>query len=280
MKHYILLLFASLLTFSSCMNSFDDLDFAGATQFPYGNNALSLEVPITTISDLKNVLYPELFQSTSKYNYQYTRVNDDIYIRGRIVSNDESGNVYKNIAIQDETGCILIGVNATGLYSCLPMGQKVLLSLKGLDFGAYSNMPEIGMAYENSNYGLQLGRISEKTFEQHIHLIGNPDPTVILPEALTESQLKGLTATDYPRYVVLRDVTFADGGKPYAPTDGATEDRYVSLGSQQVDCRMSSYANFSGDTIPTGKVDVIGLLTLYGTTKQLLVRVADDIIAK
>lgn len=282
MKHTFitLSLLAVSLTLGSCMNDFDDLDYAGATEFPYGNNALSLEVPITTIDALKNEIYPELFQSTAKFNYQYTHVNDDIYIRGRIVSNDESGNVYKNIAIQDETGCIIIGVNATGLYSCLPMGQKVLVSLKGLDFGAYSNMPEIGMAYENSSYGLQLGRISEQTFLKHIRLIGNPDPTEILPEVLTESQLKSLTATDYPRYVILKDVTFADGGKPYAPNDGATEDRYVNLGSQKIDCRMSSYANFAGDTIPKGKVDVIGLLTLYGSTKQMLVRVADDIIVK
>lgn len=282
MKHTFVLLslLAAALTLGSCMNDFDDLDFAGSTQFPYGNNALSLEVPITTIDALKNELYPELFQSTSKYNYKYTRVTDDIYIRGRVVSNDESGNVYKNIAIRDETGCIIIGVNATGLYSCLPMGQKVLVSLKGLDFGAYSNMPEIGMAYENPSYGLQLGRISEHTFLQHIRLIGSPDPTEVLPEAITESQLKSLTATDYPRYVILKNVTFVDAGKPFAPNDGKTEDRYVTLGSQKIDCRMSSYANFSSDTIPTGKVDVIGLLTLYGTTRQLLVRVADDIIVK
>lgn len=282
MKHtfVILSLLAAALTLGSCMNDFDDLEFGGGTQFPYGNNSLPLEVPITTIDALKNEIFPDLFQSASKYNYQYTRVLSDIYIRGRVVSNDESGNVYKNIAIQDETGCIIIGVNATGLYSCLPMGQKVLVSLKGLDFGAYSNMPEIGMAYENSSYGLQLGRISEQTFLKHIRLIGNPDPTEILPEPITESQLKNLTATDYPRYVILKGVTFADAGKPFAPNDGKTEDRYVTLGSQKIDCRMSSYANFSGDTIPKGQVDVIGLLTLYGTTKQMLVRVADDIISK
>ena len=281
MKRYILpsLLFITALCMGSCMNDFETLEFNGTT-YPYGNNTLSLEVPITTIQALKTELYPQLFQSTSNYNYQYTRVQDDLYICGRVVSNDESGNVYKTLAIQDATGCIVIGVNATGLYACLPMGQKVLVSLRGLDFGAYASMPEIGSAYNNDTYGLQLGRISENTFLQHIRLIGSPDPTEVLPEALTEAQLKAFTATDYPRYVVLRDVTFADAGKPYAPTDGTTEDRYVSLGTQRIDCRMSSYANFAGDTIPTGKVDVIGLLTLYGGTKQMLVRVVDDIIEK
>jgi len=258
------------------MNQFDDLTFTDGS-YPYGNNAIPVDAPITTIQDLKTVKYPQLFQSSSLYNYQYTTVDDDLYIRGRIVSNDESGNVYKTIAIADETGAVVIGVNSTGLYSYLPMGQQVIVSLKGLDFGAYSNMPEVGKAYTTDKYGLQLGRISQKMFEQHIRLVGTPEPSAMQPEEMTEAKLKSLKATDYPRYVVFRNVTFADGGQPFAPDDGSTEDRYINVGSQKVDCRMSSYANFAQDTIPTGRVNVTGLLTLYGSTKQLLVRVREDI---
>lgn len=272
------LLMTVLLFLSACsMNQFDDLTFADGS-FPYGNNAIPTDAPITTIQALKTEKYPQLFQSSSLYNYQYTTVEEDLYIRGRIVSNDESGNVYKTIAIADETGAVVVGVNATGLYSFLPMGQQVIVSLKGLDFGAYSNMPEVGKAFMSDKYGLQLGRIAQKMFEQHIRLVGTPEPSAIVPEEMTEATLKNLKATDYPRYVVFKNVTFADGGQPYAPNDGATEDRYISIGSQKVDCRMSSYANFAQSTIPTGRVNVTGLLTLYGSTKQLLVRVADDIV--
>ena len=273
----MLSLLTTALLLSACsMNQFDDLTFTDGS-FPYGNNAIPADAPITSIQALKTEKYPQLFQSSSLYNYQYTTVVEDLYISGRIVSNDESGNVYKTIAIADETGAVVIGVNATGLYSFLPMGQKVIISLKGLDFGAYSNMPEVGKAFMSDKYGLQLGRISQKDFEQHIRLIGSPEPSAIAPEEMTEAKLKSLKATDYPRYVILKDVTFADGGQPYAPNDGATEDRYISVGSQKVDCRMSSYANFAQSIIPTGRVNVTGLLTLYGSTKQLLVRVADDI---
>lgn len=279
MKHtfsfYSLLTLTALLV-TGCMNEFDDETFTDGN-YPYGNNAIPVDAPITTIQDLKTVVYPELFQSPGKYNYQYTRVEHDLYIRGRIVSNDESGNVYKTIAIQDETGGVAIGVNATGVYSFLPMGQTVIMNLNGLDFGAYSNMPEIGTAYENDSYGMQLGRISQKKFEEHIRLVGMPDPTAVQPKVMTESALKNLIPTDYPLYVKLEGVTFADAGRPYAPTDGATEDRYVSVGNQQVDCRCSSYSNFAQDTIPTGRVNVTGLLTLYGSTKQLLIRVVDDV---
>lgn len=280
MKHIVLsLMAATALLLTGCMNEFDDLTFTDGA-YPYGNNAIPADAPITAIQDLKTVVYPQLFSSASTYNYQYTRVDTALYISGRIVSNDESGNVYKNIAIEDATGAIVISVNGTGLYSFLPMGQKVILSLNGLDFGAYSNMPEIGMAYQTEKYGLQLGRMSQKTFEQHVRLVGAPEPSAVSPKVMNDYDLKALTATDYPCFVKFENVTFADGGKPYAPTDGNTEDRYIQVGSQKVDCRMSNYSNFSLDTIPRGKVDVTGLLTLYGSTKQLLVRVVDDIVEK
>ena len=278
-KHtfFLLSLLMTGLLFVACsMNKFDDLTFTDGN-FPYGNNAIPADAPITTIQDLKTVKYPQLFQSSSLYNYQYTTIEEDLYISGRIVSNDESGNVYKTIAIADETGAVVIGVNSTGLYSYLPMGQKVIVSLKGLDFGAYSNMPEVGKAFMSDKYGLQLGRISQKVFEEHIRLVGKPEPSAIVPEEMTEAVLKNLKATDYPRYVVFKNVSFADGGRQYAPVDNTTEDRYLSVGSQKIDCRMSSYSNFALDTIPRGKVSVTGLLTLYGSTKQLLVRVCEDI---
>lgn len=278
-KHtfFLLSLLMTGLLFVACsMNQFDDLTFTDGN-YPYGNNAIPADAPITTIQALKTEKYPQLFKSTSLYNYQYTTVEEDLYISGRIVSNDESGNVYKTIAIADETGAVVIGVNATGLYSFLPMGQRVIVSLKGLDFGAYSNMPEIGKAFMSDKYGLQLGRIAQKDFEQHVRLIGRPEPTAIEPEEMTEAKLKSLKATDYPRYIILKDVTFADGGRQYAPVDNTTEDRYLNVGSQKIDCRMSSYSNFALDTIPRGKVSVTGLLTLYGSTKQLLVRVREDI---
>ena len=278
-KHtfFLLSLLVTGLLFVACsMNQFDDMTFTDGN-FPYGNNAIPADAPITTIQDLKTVKYPQLFQSTSLYNYQYTTIEEDLYISGRIVSNDESGNVYKTIAIADETGAVVIGVNSTGLYSYLPMGQKVIVSLKGLDFGAYSNMPEVGKAFMSDKYGLQLGRISQKDFEAHVRLVGKPEPSAIAPEEMTEALLKNLKATDYPRYVVFRNVSFADGGRQYAPVDNTTEDRYLNVGSQKIDCRMSSYSNFALDTIPRGKVSVTGLLTLYGSTKQLLVRVREDI---
>ncbi|MBO4590202.1 MAG: hypothetical protein J5698_04440 [Bacteroidaceae bacterium] len=267
----------SMLT--ACMNDFDDVTFKDGN-YPFGNNALPADPDVISLQDLKTVKYASLFQSTAKFNYQYTTIEEDLYVRGRIVSNDESGNVYKTLAIRDaEGGCIVLGVNATGLYAYLPMGQEIILSLKGLDFGAYSNMPEIGKAFNSDKYGLQLGRMSVDVFESHVRLVGKPDASQVQPVVIDERWLRneGAVATNYPLFVKLEGVTFNDGGRQYAPTDGTTEDRYVKVGSQQVDCRMSNYSNFSQDTTPKGKVNITGLLTLYGTTKQLLVRVVDDV---
>ena len=42
-----------------------------------------------------------------------------------------------------------------GLYGSLPVGQQVLVSLKGLIIGGYGMQPEIGGIYTNTKTGAQ-----------------------------------------------------------------------------------------------------------------------------
>ena len=47
----------------------------------------------------------------------------DVYKR----QDDESGNIYKQLVVGDETGAIIVGVNNSGLYAFCPVGQKVVI---------------------------------------------------------------------------------------------------------------------------------------------------------
>ena len=51
-------------------------------------------------------------------------VTEDWIVDGVVVADDESGNFFKNIVIQDETGGIAIRLNSTGLYNDFPVGRK------------------------------------------------------------------------------------------------------------------------------------------------------------
>ena len=256
-----------LFTITSCMNDFDDLTFEPGN-YPYGNN--SIGEANTTIRQLKDKYSNYYLASTDGV----VEIKDDIRIRGRVITNDESGNVYKQLAIQDETGGIIIGVNATGTYAYLPVGQEVIIDCKGLYFGGYRKLPQIGALYNGS-----IGRMNESVFKNHIKLVGKADAAAIPLFELSEEWLRDSKNKDYnvPLYVHMTGVKFLDGGKQFAPVDEQTENRSVKVGSQEVVFRMSSYANFALDTIPSGPVNITGVLTRYNNTWQCLLRVLDDI---
>ena len=86
-----------------------------------------------------------------------------------ITCDDESGNLYKKLVVADETGAIVIGVNATGLYAFCSVGQKVVIDCKGLQIGSYRKQAQIGTVYNNS-----VGRMPEYVWKQHVRLINEP----------------------------------------------------------------------------------------------------------
>ncbi|HRN46650.1 MAG TPA: DUF5689 domain-containing protein, partial [Niabella sp.] len=81
-----------------------------------------------TIKDLK-AMY------SSIGNFQ--KVNDDKVISGIVIADDRSGNFYKQIIIQDETGGIPILLDGNNVYTSYPVGRKVFVKVKGLMLGDY-----------------------------------------------------------------------------------------------------------------------------------------------
>ena len=91
----------------------------------------------------------------------------DVYIKGKVTTDDEEGNVYKNMYIQDETSGIEIKLNnSVGIN--YKKGRWVYVRLNGLYLGNYRMMLSLGGApseswnkagehkfYGNSNIELQ-----------------------------------------------------------------------------------------------------------------------------
>ena len=130
---YTALLIAAL-GLGSCMNEdWQAPDFGNNP--PYGNNEI---IPSTsnkiTIADLK-AKYANVFSSNG-----YKLIEEDLQLHAVVNGNDQGGNLYKQISIQDETGGIIVGINGTDLYAFMPVGQKIVINLKGLYIGAYGKM--------------------------------------------------------------------------------------------------------------------------------------------
>lgn len=280
-------LFAGALCLSSCMEAeWDAPDFGGNP--PYGNNEI---VPLPskkiTIAELK-AKYADVFSQRSAYKY----VDEDLQLFVAVNGNDQGGNLYKQISVQDETGGIIVGINATDLYAPMPVGQRLVINLKGLCVGTYGSMAQIGGEYNGG-----LGRMEENVWKQSVRLVGDkvsigddPNDPLYVPMTAVADTIDFTPTADrnemVGRIVRLMDVTINGGGaKTLAPDDGSVSltGNYANLGILDAPAsgmllRTSTYSDFAARPVPQGKVDIYGVCTHFNGTWQILMRTNSDLV--
>ena len=278
LKHIIMVLACTLL--ASCMG--DDYDAPNLNEPPYGNKQLT-ETNVLTIEQLK-----------AKYNGTIAsngmeEITEDVQIKGWVTGNDIEGNLYNQFALQDETGAIIISVAQGALYGYLPVGQEVLISLKGLKIGGYGNQGQVGGVYTNKKTGqLQVGRLNRYVWERHYKLIGSVQPGKIEPTVFDVSKMSDgqYMAEHCGKLMILKNVRLkeADGKAVFAPNDGsitltanAANRTLTGISSKKMVVRTSTFADFANQPMPTGSVDITGIFTRYRDTWQILLRSGDDI---
>ena len=120
-----------------------------------------------------------------------------IYIRGRITTDDQGGNFYKSLCIQQivdgKQQALRLSVDlgsANGLYQ---IGQEILIRVDGLAIGRYANQPQLCMpSYNNNIYannaeqkiGWAPGRIPAAIFKARTYCIGLPDMNKLVYDEL------------------------------------------------------------------------------------------------
>lgn len=267
-----ILIAAVCALFASCMDG--DWDEPSLSTDLYGNKNIS-EGNVITIAELIKK-YPNVFASTD----QNAEITEDIQIKARVTGNDLGGNLYKQIAIQDETGALIVAVNQNGMNGYLPEGQEILIDLKGLHIGGYRKQPELGAPYN----GTSIGRMSKDIWQQHFKVMGgfqDINPNAIQPVEFTTEFAKDYN-NNCGKLVVLKDVHFSNAdGKSTLTTGTATGGNYVNqtlkeFGSNVV-VRTSTYADFGAMVMPTGAVTLTGIATRYNNTWQILIRKTSDI---
>lgn len=259
-----LTLFSLGIFFSACDN--EDFDAP-----PHSEPQYSGESNIT-IKDFKE-----------KYDEVLVEVTDDDIIEGVITANDISGNLYKQIFIEDETGGLMVAIDRNDIYNDFRVGQKIFIETKGLYMGKYGGMPQLGYRYSRNNDGnYSIGQMTWEQVKDKIFKDGYPDPESVVP---AEIDYNDFTEDNYGRLVKLEGVYFDDSGQifSYPDEEGDVQTlnrviRFAANESQTVTARMSSAADFASDTIPSGVGTVTGILTVYSGTVQLLVREKEDMV--
>lgn len=282
-------LFAALIVGAMCLGSCMDKDWE-APDFgdnpPYGNNDI-VPVPAKqiTIAGLK-AKYADVFSQRSAFK----QVDEDLQLFAVVNGNDQGGNLYKQISIQDETGGIIVGINATDLYAMMPVGQKIVLNLKGLCVGTYGSMAQIGAEYNGG-----LGRMEANVWKENVRLVGDEvsvgtehDPVKIPMTAVPDTIDFYSTSNNNElvgRIVRLTGVTISgEGTQTLAPEDGSVTltsncaNRTINgAPARGMVLRTSTYSDFASRPIPTGKVDLYGVCTHFNGTWQILMRTSSDL---
>ena len=226
----------------------------------------------TTILDLKTAYW-----STERNYVNTVDVTEDgshIYIKGRVVSSDESGNIYKSVIISDGTASLTLAINATKLYQTYQFGQELVIDLTGMKLGGYNGLMQLG-GEGTYNGAPSMTFMEQSEFAAHAEQNGLSNPakvdtlvTTVADVLAAKETTEGLISWQ-SRLVKIVDVSFVDAGQPFAgetTTNRAVTDAY----GNRLNVRNSSYASFAKDLLPSGTGSVVGILSYYGTDWQLL----------
>lgn len=284
------------LGLTSCMD--DDWKAPSGDTPAYGNNTLQ-EKNVISIAELK-----EKYGITKDMINDTMRIDDGIQIKGVVTGNDAEGNIYNEIALQDETGGILVCIAQGGLCGQMQVGQEVLIDLGGLYIGAYRSQPQIGVPYTSTSASgaksTYPSRIARAEWQTRFKLIGKPDATKLVAKEFDYESLKG-NETELYKYagclVKATGVGFAkaDGKTTYAPKSEGASTGYgvmrafknMTTGkdytTNEFGVRTSCYSDFAAEKLPEGKLTVTGILTCYKSqtkykaTAQILMRQQSDV---
>lgn len=297
---YIKFLVAALLLggiATSCMD--DDWNDPTGENAPFGNNNIVEETSkIVTIKELKAKTVDKFEASVAN---GLVEITEDWQLKARVTGNDIQGNIYNEVAVEDESGeGLLICIQKGGLYGFLPVGQEILVNLKGLYIGLYGNNVQIGMPYTNSSGRTFPSRMAFNIWNEHFKILGTADASKVQPEEFDADLFTHYYKKDYKaegckdfselkikyynyvkshrgKLMTLKNVkmNIADGTKTWAPEaekDGGNGvSRDVSVGGKvfkngtyaALVVRSSTYADFAAKAMPKGNVNLTGIFTVY-----------------
>ena len=274
------------LTLGSCMgDGYADPDLTEKVPAaPWGNNSLR-EKNVISIADLKTQ-----FATVINSDNGYKQIEKDMMIKAVVTGNDVSGNIYNQVSVQDASGAIIIAINGSGLSGYLPVGQEILVNLKGLYIGSYKKLPQIGgVNTKLSDGSLGMGKIERAIWNEHFKILnpGEADASTVVPEEfdLTKLSDAAYMEANVCKLMTLKKVKFAsaNGTNVWAPDDTNTSLELIDaetgkkISSSNLVVRNSGYSKFANEVVPQGVFDITGIFTRYNNTWQIVLRSTDDL---
>lgn len=267
MKNYKLIVTTLILAaFSSCVNSDD-----------YGVPNLSDEC--VTIAKTKEVSDITNIATATAVPYTTSETVVD-YIEAYVTSSDEGGNFYKSISMMSLDGLkgFSMPVDNYNLYTEFEPGRKVTIKL---DKNRYFNKQH-GSTVIGSSYNAGVGRVSGVEYKNVILRSCTDVNENDIKKNLTIAQAKN---DQYLNMLIEFDaVQFTDaslGKKYYDATlnslGGATNHEISDQFGNKVILRVSEFATFASNAVPSQNGKIRGVMTKYNSDYQFMIRTLNDV---
>lgn len=213
----------------------------------------------------------------------YDNITTDIVIKGVVIANDKSGNLYQDIYIQDATGSINVMLNQNSLYGNYPVGKEVFIKCNGLTLSDYGNMIQLGMMDRSVPGSPSLDGIPAALIDRYV-IRGSSDNPVPVTNVTTITSLStSMQNAQLGTLVRLSGYEFAKGDTNKIWSDTSAFKNSVNLtikdcsGANSIIIRTSGYANFAGVKVPKGNGTITALYTVFGSTRQLVLLDTADV---
>ncbi len=206
---------------------------------------------------------------------------DSIIVKGRVCSSDKSGNIFKYLIIQGESEALALTLDFYDIYESYKFGQEIYVNLSGLTIGGYSGLMCVGNGTDDRG---RVARAAETLFATHAQVNGLP-ATAMVDTVVTsiptveaaKASAEGLQQWQ-SRLVRFDNVRFEDAGEPFAVGTSSTSRYIIDDAGNRLLVYNSTYSDFKDQLLPSGNGSVVGIMSYFGTTWQLLLIDAEGCI--
>ncbi len=233
-RHLLLLGTIAVLA-TSCKKEFDS---PPVRQLPVGQ--------VLTVAQLRGV-----FQGNP------VRFGGDSSFYAVVTADEQNGNLYRNIYVQDHTGAIQLRLqNPGGLYQ----GDSIRVYLPGTVLSSFSGMLQLDSVDVDNNVVKQATQVFKA-------------PTLVTIPQITPAMQGMLVRLDSVEFSEAQmGMTYADA------VNQQTENRdLVDCDGNSVLVRTSGFANFADNTLPTGRGGFVAVVGQFNTDMQLFIRNINEV---
>jgi len=242
---------AFMIVFSRCVENND-------TPPPENPFVADQIVPISDIHDM--------------YDGEIIQITEPIAITGIVIMDDTQGNFYKEVVVQDQSsGLFLLLDTSKGLLQ----GDSVVINCQGLYLDDYSGLLQLGSTpYTDASGNMRLAGFNADKYSKKLAVDLETHPKTITIEELNAGDYQG-------QLVKLEHIEFIKSleGKTYADAENlqAKNRPAIDCGGNTITIRTSGYAYFADSIMPSGNGSMIGVVSVFYDTKQLLIRHLNDV---